>query len=177
QGTEAGGHRATFTGVDISMQPGLFALLPQIVDAVGVPVIAAGGVADGRTAAAAFMLGASAVQLGTAFLLCEEAEVRDAHRAALTNADDACTVVTDVISGRPCRYIRNEMIDDLTQSGLQLLPVPAQQSLTQPLAAAGKADWTALTSGQSAALARQTNAAELMARLADETTRRLRAFA
>ena len=176
QGTEAGGHRATFTGVDISMQPGLFALLPQIVDAVDVPVIAAGGVADGRTAAAAFMLGASAVQLGTAFLLCEEADVRDAHRAALTQADDACTVVTDVISGRHCRYIRNELIDDLTRSGLQPLAVPAQQSLTQPLAGSGKADWTALTSGQSAALARQTNAAELVDRLAEETTRRLRAF-
>jgi len=176
QGTEAGGHRATFTGVDISMQPGLFALLPQIVDAVGVPVIAAGGVADGRTAAAAFMLGASAVQLGTAFLLCEEADVRDAHRAALTQADDACTVVTDVISGRHCRYIRNELIDDLTRSGLQPLAVPAQQSLTQPLAGSGKADWTALTSGQSAALARQTNAAELVDRLAEETTRRLRVF-
>jgi nitronate monooxygenase len=176
QGTEAGGHRATFTGVDIGMQPGLFALLPQIVDAVGVPVIAAGGVADGRTAAAAFMLGASAVQLGTAFLLCEEAEVRDAHRAALAKAGDACTVVTDVISGRPCRYIRNEMIDDLTRSGLQPLPVPAQQSLTQPLAGSGKTDWTALTSGQSAALARQTTAAELVDRLAEETTRRLQAF-
>src|SRR5438874_3108988 len=83
QGTEAGGHRATFTGTDISMQPGLFSLLPQIVDAVGIPVIAAGGIADGRTAAAAFILGASAVQLGTAFLHCEEAEVLDAHRQAL----------------------------------------------------------------------------------------------
>ena len=176
QGIEAGGHRATFTGVDIGMQPGLFALLPQIVDAVSVPVIAAGGVADGRTAAAAFMLGASAVQLGTAFLRCEEAEVRDAHRAALADADDACTVVTDVISGRPCRYIRNAMIDDLLQSGLQPLPVPAQQSLTSPLAAAGQRDWTALTSGQSAVLAKYTNAAELVEQLAAETTQRLRAF-
>ena len=108
QGTEAGGHRATFTRIEISMQSGLFSLLPQIVNAVRVPVIAAGGVADGRTAAAAFMLGASAVELGTAFLRCEEADVRDAHRATLAEADDACTVVTDVISGRPCRYIRNK---------------------------------------------------------------------
>jgi nitronate monooxygenase len=177
QGIEAGGHRATFTGVDIGAQPGLFALLPQIVDAVQVPVIAAGGIADGRTAAAAFMLGASAVQLGTAFLHCEEAEVRDAHRAALTEADDASTVVTDVISGRPCRYIRNRMIDDLVASGLQPLPVPAQQSLTQPLAASGDRDWTALTSGQSAALSRDRTAAELIERLAAETTSRLRAFA
>lgn len=177
QGIEAGGHRATFTDIDIGMQPGLFALLPQMADAVAVPVIAAGGVADGRTAAAAFMLGASAVQLGTAFLRCEEAEVRDAHRAALAAADDAGTVVSDVISGRACRYIRNAMIDELAASGLQPLPVPAQQSLTSPLAVAGDREWTALTSGQSAALARDTNAAELVARLAEETTRRLRAFA
>ena len=74
-----------------------------------VPVVAAGGVADGRTAAAAFMLGASAVQVGTAFLRCEEADVRDGHRAALAEADDASTVVSDVISGRPCRYIRNKL--------------------------------------------------------------------
>ena len=103
QGTEAGGHRGTFSGVDISMQPGLFALLPQVVDAVSVPVIAAGGVADGRQVAAAFMLGASAVQLGTAFLRCEEANVLDAHRAALREANDACTIVTDMITGRPAR--------------------------------------------------------------------------
>ncbi|HJU17977.1 MAG TPA: nitronate monooxygenase family protein [Stellaceae bacterium] len=177
QGTEAGGHRATFTGVDVSMQPGLFSLLPQIVDAVGVPVIAAGGIADGRTAAAALMLGASAVQVGTAFLHCQEAEVRDAHRAALAEADDACTIVTDIISGRPCRYIRNRMIDDLLASGLKPLPVPAQQSLTAPLGGSGRRDWTALTSGQSAALARDTGAAELVERLARETGRRLRAFA
>jgi nitronate monooxygenase len=177
QGIEAGGHRATFTGIDISMQPGLFSLLPQLVDAVRVPVIAAGGVADGRTAAAAFVLGASAVQLGTAFLRCEEADVRDAHRAALAAADDACTIVTDVISGRPCRYIRNEMIDALVGSGLQPLPVPAQQSITSPLASIGDREWTALTSGQSAALATDTSAIELVQRIVEETNRRLRAFA
>ena len=177
QGTEAGGHRATFTGVDISAQPGLFSLLPQVVDAVRLPVVAAGGVADGRTSAAAFMLGASAVQVGTAFLRCDEADVRDAHRAALAEANDACTVVTDVISGMPCRYIRNKLIDDLLGSGLKPLPVPAQQSLTSRLSDTGDREWTALTAGQSAALARATTAAELIERLADETTRRLRAFA
>jgi nitronate monooxygenase len=177
QGTEAGGHRGTFTGVDIGMQPGLFALLPQMVDAVGVPVIAAGGIADGRTAAAAIILGASAVQMGTAFLRCEEADVNEAHRAALAAADDACTVVTDVVSGRPCRYIRNAMIDDLVASGLQPLPVPAQQSLTSPMAAAADREWTALTAGQSAALTRDTTALDLVRRIAEETTRNLRAFA
>src|SRR3954454_10398090 len=104
QGTEADGHRGTFTGVEISMQPGLFALLPQVVDAVRVPVIAAGGVANGRTVAAAVMLGASAVQLGTAFLRCEEANVLDAHRAGLREANEASTIETDTITGRPARY-------------------------------------------------------------------------
>jgi nitronate monooxygenase len=103
--------------------------------------------------------------------------VRDAHRGALATADDAATVVTDVISGRPCRYIRNNMIDELVASRLQPLPVPAQQSLTSPLATTGDREWTALTSGQSAALAKDTNAAELIQRIAEETTRRLRAFA
>jgi nitronate monooxygenase len=103
--------------------------------------------------------------------------VRDAHRAALAAADDACTIVTDVISGRPCRYIRNRMIDDLVASGLKPLSVPAQQSLTSRLGDAGDPEWTALTSGQSAALARSMKAAELVERLAEETTRRLRAFA
>jgi len=177
QGIEAGGHRATFTGVEIGMQAGLFSLLPQIVDAVKVPVIAAGGIADARTAAAAFMLGASAVQLGTAFMRCEEANMYDAHRAALARANDSCTVVTDLISGRPARYIKNKLIDDLVASGLQPLPIPAQLSLTFPLGAGGDRDFAVLLSGQSAALARDTNAAELVARLAEETGRRLRAFA
>jgi nitronate monooxygenase len=176
QGTEAGGHRGTFTGADMSMQPGLFALLPQVVDAVRVPVIAAGGIADGRTVAAAFVLGASAVQLGTAFLRCEEANVLEAHRAALREATDACTIVTDAITGRPARYIRNKLTDDLIASGLKPVAFPAQLSLTAPLGATGDRELTALFAGQSAALARDTTAAELVLSLAEDTTRRLRAI-
>lgn len=177
QGTEAGGHRATFTGVDMTMQAGLFSLLPQVVDAVRVPVIAAGGVADGRTAAAAFMLGASAVQMGTAFLRCEEANVQPAHRSALAEANESCTVVTDVISGRPARFIRNKLLDDLVDSGLKPLPIPMQLSLTLPLGQSGDREMTPLFSGQSAALVRHTSAADLVEALAEDALRRLRAFA
>ena len=159
QGTEAGGHRGTFTGVDMGQQAGLFALLPQIVDAVRVPVIAAGGVSDGRQVAAAIMLGASGVQLGTAFLRCEEANVLDAHRAALREASDSCTVVTDMITGRPARYMRNKLTDELIASGLEPVAFPAQLSLTAPLGATGDREVTALFAGQSAALAKDTNAA------------------
>jgi nitronate monooxygenase len=176
QGAEAGGHRGTFTGVNMDMQAGLFALLPQVVDAVRVPVIAAGGVADGRQVAAAFMLGASGVQLGTAFLRCEEANVLDAHRAALREATDACTIVTDMVSGRPARYIRNKLTDALITSGLEPVAFPAQLSLTAPLAATGDKEFTALFAGQSAALGKDTNAATLVETLAEETSRRLRAF-
>ena len=176
QGTEAGGHRATFTGLDMSMQAGLFSLLPQVVDAVRVPVIAAGGVADGRTAAAAFVLGASAIQMGTAFLRCEEANVLPAHREALAQVDESCTVVTDAISGRPARYIRNKLLNDLVASGLKPLPLPAQLSLTLPLGQSGDREMTALFSGQSAGLVRHSTAADLVHTLAEDALRRLRSF-
>jgi nitronate monooxygenase len=148
--------------------------LPQVVDAVRVPVIAAGGVADGRTAAAAFVLGASAVQLGTAFLRCDEANVSDAHRSALAETDDASTLVTDVISGRPARFIRNKLIDGLAASALKPLPFAAQLSVIAPLGASGDKEVAALFSGQSAALAKQTTAAKLVERLVEDTSRRLR---
>ncbi len=176
QGTEAGGHRGTFSGVPMNMQPGLFALLPQVVDAVRVPVIAAGGVADGRQVAAAFVLGASAVQLGTAFLRCEEARVQDAHRAALGKADDACTIVTDMLTGRLARFIRNRLTDELISSGLEPVSFPSQLSLTAPLEAAGDREFTLLFAGQSAALSRDMNAAALVETLAAETSRCLHAF-
>src|SRR5215475_15063858 len=176
QGTEAGGHRGTFTGVDIAAQPGLFALLPQVADAVKVPVIAAGGIADGRTVAAAFVLGASAVQLGTAFLRCEEANVLDAYRAALREPTDACTVVTDMITGRPARYIKNRLVEDLLASDLEPVAFPAQLSLTAPLGNTGDRELTALFAGQSAALAKDTTAGTLVASLAEAASECLRAF-
>ena len=172
QGTEAGGHRGTFTGVPISKQPGLFSLLPQVVDAVSVPVIAAGGVADGRAIAAAIMLGASGVQVGTAFLRCGEANVASAHRCALGTAGDASTTVTDVVSGRPARFITNRLTDELR--GTTPLPFPAQYSLTGPLEDTGDEDVAGLFAGQSVALTREMPAAKLIQTLAEETTARLK---
>ena len=176
QGTEAGGHRGTFTGVDMSQQAGLFALLPQVVDAVKVPVIAAGGVADSRQVAAAIMLGAAGVQMGTAFLRCDEANAPVAYRAALHEANDASTVVTDIITGRPARYIRNKLAADLIASGLEAVSFPAQMSLTGPLGASGDKEMTVVFAGQSAALAKDSDAASFIESLGQETTLRLRAF-
>jgi len=176
QGTEAGGHRGTFSGVDIGMQPSLFALLPQVVDAVSVPVIAAGGIADGRAIAAAFMLGASGVQLGTAFLRCEEAAISDTYRAALDAVEDTSTIVTSVVSGRPARLIVNKLIEDLSRPGAEPLPFPAQLSLTFSLEETDDQDFMGLYAGQSAALTREMSAADLIRTLAAETSERLRAF-
>jgi len=160
QGIEAGGHRGTFSRVDIAMQPGLFALLPQVASAVSVPVIAAGGIANGQAVAAAIMLGASAVQLGTPFLRCDEANVADGHRAALAAATDCATVVTDVVSGKPARYLRNTLIETLSSE--EPLPFPAQLRLTGPLAKAGDTQLMALYAGQSASLTVEKPAGELV---------------
>ena len=113
QGLEAGGHRGMFLSDDLSTQVGLFALLPQIVDAVDVPVIASVGIADGRGMVAALALGAAAVQLGTAFLLCPESKILPPHRAALRTARDDSTVLTNVFSGRPARALVNRAIREL----------------------------------------------------------------
>lgn len=171
QGIEAGGHRGTFSNVDISMQSGLFSLLPQVVDAVNVPVIAAGGIADGRGIAAAFMLGASGVLVGTAFLRCGEANVLDAQRAALSTAEEACTILTDVVSGRNARFINNRLVEELSKSGVKPLPFPAQYSLTLPLEETGDKEFTELLSGQSVALTREMSAADLVHTLAEEASK------
>src|SRR5499425_2743781 len=103
QGLEAGGHRGTFTEGDGAGLIGTFALVPQVVDAVRVPVIAAGGIADGRGIAAAFALGAAGVQIGTAYLFTPEATITALHRAALSGAGDDGTVLTNLFTGRPAR--------------------------------------------------------------------------
>ena len=174
QGVEAGGHRGTFTDVDVSTQPGLFALLPQVVDAVTVPVIAAGAIGDGRGVAAAMMLGASAVQVGSAFLRTHEANVSDGYRAGLANASDANTVVTDVISGRPARFMRNAIVNAL--AGNPPAPFPAQMALTGLLASVGGAELTGVFAGQPVRLSRSQSASTLVERLAAEASARLQAF-
>ncbi len=174
QGLEAGGHRGSFLGTDTSAQPGLFALLPQVVDAVSVPVIAAGGIADGRGIAAAFMLGASAVQMGTAFLRCEEANIPDAWRDRLGSATETATVVTPVLTGRPARVMRNRLVDRLGSDGLKPLPFPTQENIVEPLAALGDPEYMGLYAGQSVALTRPIPAGRLVELLAEEATARLK---
>jgi nitronate monooxygenase len=158
------------------MNPSLFTLLPQVVDAVKVPVIAAGGIADGRGIAAALMLGASGVQLGTAFLRCPEANVSLAHRAALSTASDNSTLVTDVVSGRPARVIVNRLVKDLEKSAANPLPFPAQWNLTLPLEEGDDHEFLGLLAGQAVAMTREMSAASLVQTLADETSHRLVSF-
>ena len=159
-------------------------VVPTVIAVWGMSTGAAGTIGTVTVVTSSFggwFAGALADRFGRVRVLqiarCEEANMYDAHRAALATADDSCTLVTDLISGRPARYIRNKLIDDLVGSGLKPLPVPAQLSLTFPLGAAGDRDWAVLLSGQSAALTKDTNAAELVQRLAEETARRLRVFA
>lgn len=172
QGSEAGGHRGIFLGVDISSQPGTMALVPQVVDVVKVPVIAAGGIADARGIVAALALGASAVQIGTAFLFCPEARLSAPHRAALARAADDQTVLTRVFTGRPARAIVNRLVREV--GAMSDLPpafpmaVAALAPLRSHAEAAGSGDFTPLWSGQAAALGRPMPAAELTERLASE---------
>lgn len=181
-GFEAGGHRVSFLAEPEDSLVGLFALLPQLVDAVDVPVIAAGGIADARGVAAALTLGASAAQLGTAFLVCTESAISDAHRSRILNAgadsaDAESTVLTRVFSGRLARGIPNRMLRELEGAGIPLAPFPVQNWLTgQVKAEAAKRGDSALMSlwaGQSAPLVHQRGAAELVAALARGTDARL----
>ena len=173
QGYEAGGHRGMFLTRDISTQPGTMALVPQVVDAVKIPVIAAGGIGDGRGIAAAFALGAAAVQLGTAFLLCPEARIHPVHLQALQNAKDNATALTNIFSGRPARGILNRFMREMGPMSDLAPEFPLASAAVAPLRqkseAASSADFAQMWSGQAAALARELPAGELTTRLAAET--------
>ena len=175
QGSEAGGHRGTFRGDFGAAMIGTISLVPQIVDAVRVPVIASGGIMDGRGIAAALALGASAVQLGTAFLTCKESGVPDAYQEAILNAIEDQTRITRAFSGRPARGIVNRFMTEVESGdGAEaILPFPLQNALTRPLRTAaaknGRAEFLSLWAGQGVRLARRQSAAELVARLVQET--------
>lgn len=164
QGVEAGGHRGMFLTDDLATQTGTLALVPQVVDAVRAPVIAAGGIADARGVRAAFALGAAAVQIGTAYLLCPEAEITDVHRAALRRSGDGETAVTNLFTGRPARGVVNRLMRELGPVG-DAPSFPLAAAAIVPLRAAAEAagsdDFTPLWSGQAARLAPLLPAAEL----------------
>jgi nitronate monooxygenase len=153
-------------------------LVPQVVDAVKVPVIAAGGIADARGIAAAFALGAAAVQIGTAYLLCPEAQVSSMYRQALKEAKDNETVVTNVFTGRPARGIVNRLVREVGPLCDVAPEFPLAAAALVPLRAksemAGSADFTPLWSGQAARLSRELPAAELTKQLAAGTLEKLR---
>ncbi len=181
QGAEAGGHRGMFLTENIAGQPGTFALVPQVVDAVRVPVIAAGGIADGRAIAAAFALGAAGVQIGTAYLHCPESKIIPSHRAALAQAHDDATVITNVMTGRPARGVSNRVMREVGPISADAPAFPHAATALGPLKAAaeklGKVDFTNLWAGQAVGLRRDLPAAELTRMLARDALQRLGALA
>jgi nitronate monooxygenase len=172
QGVEAGGHRGIFLTEDLTTQVGTFALLPQVVSAVKLPVIAAGGIADARGVGAALALGAAGVQVGTAYLLCPEATTSAIHRAALKSEAARHTALTNVFTGRPARGIVNRVIAEVGPISAQAPAFPLATAALAPLRAkaeaAGSGDFSPLWSGQNASGCREIPAAELTRALAAE---------
>ena len=183
QGSEAGGHRGTFAANFDSGMIGTISLVPQVVDAVAVPVIASGGIMDGRGIAAALTLGASAVQLGTAFLTCDEAGIPEVYKKAILEAREHETRLTRAFSGRPARGIVNRFMTEFEESDAAgaILPFPLQNDLTRPLRAAaaklGRAEFLSLWAGQGVRLAQRRMAAQLVECLAIETETIIRKLA
>ena len=181
QGAEAGGHRGMFLTQNIASQPGTMSLVPQVVDAVKVPVIAAGGIADGRGIAAAFALGAAGVQIGTAYLRTPESKVSALGQAALAAAADDATVITNVMTGRPARGVMNRVMREVGPVSPDAPAFPHAATVFAPLKGAaeklGRVDFTNLWAGQSVALGRQIGAADLTRALAAEALDRMRGLA
>ncbi len=178
QGWEAGGHRGTFQVSPDDFGVGGLALIPQVVDAVEIPVIAAGGISDGRGIAAALVLGASAVQLGSAFLSCPEANIDDTYREALQKTSDDATRLTSAFSGRPARAMNNRYIESMAQSRAPLPDYPTMYSFSDPLSLAGEETATPgfefYLWGQAAALNRECSTTDLMNLLVKEAQLALR---
>ncbi|HSV45525.1 MAG TPA: nitronate monooxygenase family protein [Ramlibacter sp.] len=170
QGLEAGGHRGVFLTDDISTQVGTFALLPQVVKAVKVPVIAAGGIADAAGVAAAMALGAAGVQVGTAYLLCPEATTTALHRAALASEAARTTALTNLFTGRPARGIVNRLMREIGPISSAAPAFPLATAAIAPLRAkaeaAGSGDFSPLWSGQNASGCKAVPAAQLTRELA-----------
>ncbi len=181
QGMEAGGHRGMFLTQDMRTQVGTFVLLPLIADAVKVPVVAAGGIMDGRGIAAAFALGASAVQIGTAFLHCPESKVSKPHRAALKTALPEETVLTNVITGKLARGIRNRVMMEQgpVSEWLPQFPLPANAlaPLRAKAEANGSGDFSPLWSGAATSIGRAMPAGDLVKLLVSETQERMQTLA
>jgi nitronate monooxygenase len=173
QGFEAGGHRGTFLGPFESALIGGIALAPQIVDAVEVPVILAGGIMDGRGIAAALTLGAEGAQLGTAFLAAEEAATPEPYRRLIAEADETQTAVTSVYTGRPARAVRTRLIEHLETADAEILPFPVQGALLMDIREAaaekGVGDLLFLLAGQASSLSRRLPARALVETLVRET--------
>jgi nitronate monooxygenase len=169
QGLEAGGHRGMFLTDDLTTQVGTFALLAQVVHAVKVPVIAAGGIADADGVAAAMALGAAGVQLGTAYLLCPEATTSAVHRAALKSPQAAHTALTNLITGRPARGIVTRLMKELGPIGSVTPEFPLATAAIAPLRAkaeaAGRGDFSPLWAGQNVSGCAEIPAGELTRRL------------
>jgi nitronate monooxygenase len=170
QGLEAGGHRGMFLTDDLTTQMGTLALLPQILRAVNVPVIAAGGITDAAGVAAAMALGASGVQVGTAYLLCTEATTSAVHRAALQSDASRHTALTNVFTGRPARGIVNRVMRELGVMSAAAPAFPLATAAMAPLRAWGEqqgmGDFSPLWSGQNASGCRPVDAAEVTQALA-----------
>lgn len=181
QGAEAGGHRSMFLTEDVASQPGTFALVPQIVDAVRVPVIAAGGIGDARGIVAALALGAAAAQIGTAYLLTPESMIPPNYREALKNSREDQTAITNVFTGRPARGIVNRAIREIGPMSAEAPGFPNAMNAMLPLKikaeANGSTEFTSLWAGQAARFAREIPAAQLTRELAAGALDRLRNLA
>jgi nitronate monooxygenase len=170
QGLEAGGHRGIFLSEDLTTQVGTFSLLPQIVKAVKIPVIAAGGIADAAGVAAALSLGASAVQVGTAYLLCTEANTSHIHRTALKSEASQHTAITNLFSGRPARSIVNRIMREIgpinPNTSAFPLALTAISAVKKQAESAGIGDFSSLWCGQNATGCKEISAAEMTMALA-----------